>query len=92
MPRSLSPAASIRSPPRTGADGATTNCEPAHISRHRCGAWWLGRFITRKEVTPMRRLIALALLIGIALSAVTPASANINCPKYEGYPDCHQNS
>jgi hypothetical protein len=47
--------------------------------------------IIGKEVTTMRRLIALALLIGIALSAVTPASANINCPKYEGYPDCHPN-
>jgi hypothetical protein len=47
--------------------------------------------ITGKEVTTMRRLIALALLIGVAFSAVTPASATINCPKYEGYPDCHPN-
>jgi hypothetical protein len=48
-------------------------------------------FITRNEVTPMRRLIALALLIGIALSAAVPAGATISCPKYEGYPDCHPN-
>jgi hypothetical protein len=40
----------------------------------------------------MRHLIALALLIGIAVSAVTPASAYGPCPKYEGYPDCRQNS
>jgi hypothetical protein len=39
----------------------------------------------------MHRLIALALLIGIAFGAVAPASAYDICPKYEGYPDCHQN-
>jgi hypothetical protein len=39
----------------------------------------------------MRFLISLALLFGIALSTV-PASAYGPCPKYEGYPDCHQNS
>jgi hypothetical protein len=36
----------------------------------------------------MRCLIALALLLGIALSSF-PASAYDTCPKYEGYPDCH---
>jgi hypothetical protein len=35
----------------------------------------------------MRRLITLALLFSVILSAV-PAGATIFCPKYEGYPDC----
>jgi hypothetical protein len=40
----------------------------------------------------MHRLIALVLLFGIAFGAAAPASAYGPCPKYEGYPDCHQNS
>jgi hypothetical protein len=39
----------------------------------------------------MRPLVALALLFGIAFGAVAPASAYDPCPKYEGYPDCHNN-
>jgi hypothetical protein len=47
--------------------------------------------ITENEVFPMRHLVALALLFGIAFGAVAPASAYDPCPKYEGYPDCHNN-
>jgi hypothetical protein len=39
----------------------------------------------------MHRLIALALLFGIAFGAAAPASAYDICPRYEGYPDCPNN-
>ena len=40
------------------------------------------------EVSPMRFVIALVLLVGIALSSTIPAGAYDLCPKNEGYPDC----
>jgi hypothetical protein len=44
-------------------------------------------FITGNEGSPVRRLMALALLFGIVVSTV-PAGAYDICPKHEGYPDC----